>query len=313
MTGERYASLKLVCPSCRAPVVEADGGVSCPTCAARYPEQDGVLQLVAGGPASAGYDPHYFATLPEVETRHFWFVARREIILDGLRASVPDLGARPLVDIGCGSGGLLAFLAASGVPMGGACDAYPQGLALTRRRVAAPLVRVDEGRQPPFGPGQRLLGLFDVLEHIDDDGGTLSWLASVLEPGGYLILTVPAHPFLFDEMDELACHRRRYTTRELRARIEEAGLSVVRLTHFMAPLVPALVVLRALGRWFGSKRDSRARRDAELRVVPGLNGVLRAVLRAERLWLHRARLPFGTSILALARRPNGSAPTRAAP
>jgi SAM-dependent methyltransferase len=265
---------------------------------------------VAGAHGVPGYDPHYFRSLPEVENRHFWFLARREVILDGLRASVPDLKARPLVDIGCGTGNLLAFLEASGVPVGGACDAYPQGLALTRGRVAAPLVCVDEGRLPPFGPGQRLLAMFDVLEHIDDDRGTLAWLASVLEPGGYLVLTVPAHPFLFDEMDELACHRRRYTAGELRAKIEGAGLCVVRLTHFMAPLVPTLFAVRALGRWLRFQRSSRERRDAELQVVPLLNGILRTVLRAERLWLRRGKLPFGTSILALARRPDPSVGAR---
>jgi SAM-dependent methyltransferase len=302
MSG-RYDRLRLVCPDCRVAVVPEDGGVRCPACAARYPEEHGVLRLTAGAQGGPGYDPHYFGSLPEVEGRHFWFLARREVILDGLRAAVPDLASRPLVDIGCGTGSLLAFLAASGVPVAGACDAYPEGLALTRRRVEAPLVRVDEGRLPPFGPGQALLGLFDVLEHIDDDRGTLSWLASVLEPGGYLVLTVPAHPFLFDEMDELACHRRRYTAAELRGKLEGAGLRVVRLTHFMAPLVPGLIAARSLGRWLGAGRDSRSRRDAELRVVPLLNGALRALLRAERSWLRLAPLPFGTSILALARRP----------
>jgi SAM-dependent methyltransferase len=283
-------------------VIEGEDGVSCPFCSARYPEREGVLQLVGGGQGSPGYDPHYFDSLPEVEGRHFWFLSRREIILDGLRASVPDLGSRPLVDIGCGSGSLLAFLEASGVPTGGACDAYPQGLALARRRLAAPLVLVDEGRLPPFGPGQRLLGLFDVLEHIDDDRGTLAWLASVLEVGGYLVLTVPAHPFLFGQLDELARHRRRYTAADLRAKIEQAGLSVVRLTHFMASLVPPMFAFRTLGRWLGSEGKGRAQPEAELRLIPVLNGVLRAVLRAERLWLRRRQLPFGTSLLALARR-----------
>lgn len=298
--------LRLVCPACQAVVQEEEGGVSCPACSSRYAERDGVLQLVAGARGAPGYDPHYFASLPQVEKDHFWFVTRREAIVDALRRSIPDLAERPLVDIGCGTGGLLGFLEGQGIPVGGACDAYAEGLAVARHRTAAPLVLVDEGRFPPLGPGQRLLTMFDVLEHLDDDRGTLTWLASVLEPGGYLALTVPAHPFLFDEMDELARHRRRYTAPELRAKLEEAGLEVVRETHLMAQLVPALVLARFLGRWLGRGRSASARRDAELRIVPGLNGFLRATLRCERLWLRRRRLPFGTSILALARRPTGA-------
>jgi len=231
-------------------------------------------------------------------------VTRREVILEGLRAGVADLGERALFDVGCGSGGLLSFLEASGLAVAGACDAYPQGLALARTRVRAPLVLVDEGAPLPLAPGQRLVGLFDVLEHLDDDGGTLRFLWSVLEPGGVLVLTVPAHPFLFDEMDELAHHRRRYTRRELGDKLRAAGFEVRQLSHFMALLVPLLVVLRAVGRLLpGRFAGARRRRDSELRVVPVVNPLLRALLRLERLWLRVGSLPFGSSIIALAHRP----------
>jgi 2-polyprenyl-3-methyl-5-hydroxy-6-metoxy-1,4-benzoquinol methylase len=308
--GGRYRALSLVCPSCHAALAEGQGEMRCPSCARRYPERDGVLQLVAGARGAPGYDPHYFSSLPLVERDHFWFVTRREAIVDALRRSVPDLSQRALVDIGCGSGGLLEFLEAQGLRVAGACDAYAEGLVLARRRTAAPLLLVDEGRFPPLGPGQRLLAMFDVLEHLDDDRGTLGWLASVLEPGGFLVLTVPAHPFLFDEMDELACHRRRYSSRDLRAKLEGAGLEVVQLTHLMAQLVPALVLARALGRRL-RRQPASERRAAELRVVPGLNGLLRATLRLERAWTRLGSLPFGTSLLAVARRPTGTLRTGA--
>ena len=108
---------------------------------------------------------------------------------------------------------------------------------------------VDEGRFPPLGPGYGLVSLFDVLEHIDDDTGTLRHIFSILEPGGVLVLTVPAHPFLFDEMDELAHHRRRYRGSELGHKLRDAGFEVRRLTHFMAPLVPLVAV-----RWLRARR-----------------------------------------------------------
>ena len=294
----------LVCPACRGPLARDGSGARCARCRASYPERDGILLLVTGRRGAPGYDPHYFSTLPDVEDAHFWYVERRAVILDALRATVPDLSSRPLFDVGCGSGGLLAFLARSGVTVAGACDAYPQGLALARRRLGVPLVLVDEDGAPPLGPGHALLGLFDVLEHLDDDAGALRFLWSALEPGGVLVLTVPAHPFLFDEMDELARHRRRYTRRELRGRLEGAGFRVRRLTHFMAPLVPLLAMVRAAGRRLpGRGRPARERRDAELRVVPFVNGLLRLVLSLERLWLRVLPLPFGSSIVAVADRP----------
>jgi SAM-dependent methyltransferase len=131
----------------------------------------------------------------------------------------------------------------------------------------------------------------------------LRQIASVLRPYGVLILTVPAHPFLFDEPDRLAQHRRRYRSADLRARLEAAGFTVDHLTHFMALLVPLLAVTRRIGRWLAPLAGpARARRNAELRIVPVLNGMLRAVLTLERLWLRHATLPFGTSLLAIARR-----------
>jgi SAM-dependent methyltransferase len=251
---------------------------------------------------AAGFDPHYFPTLAEVEREHYWFVTRREVVRDVLRAAVPDLAQRRLFDIGCGSGGLLAFLGTSGIELAGACDVYPESLALVRRRVAAPLLLVDEGRFPPLGPGQTLVSLFDVLEHIDDDVGTLRHLLDTLEPGGILVLTVPAHPFLFDEMDEIAHHRRRYTRRELADKLRAAGFSVRHLTHFMAPLVP-LVGLRWALRALLGRRSATWRRKAELSVTPVLNGMMRTLLRLERPMIRAEALPFGTSLIGVAERP----------
>jgi 2-polyprenyl-3-methyl-5-hydroxy-6-metoxy-1,4-benzoquinol methylase len=266
-----------------------------------------VTALPAAGPTNlaAGYDPHYFEGISEVEERHFWFVVRRAVILDALRRYVPDLSQRRLLDIGCGTGGLVAHLARHGVSVEAACDSYIEGLRRARRRLPeTALFLVAENRLPPIAPGRGLITLFDVLEHVDDDEGWLRHLAGALEPGGSLVMTVPAHPFLYDEADRLARHRRRYRRAELRAKLEAAGLRVERLTHFMALLVPSMMGARAMGRlvarWAG---PARARRDAELKVVPGLNGLLRAALEMERAWLRGGgSFPFGTSLLAVARR-----------
>jgi len=306
VTGAGMPSVpSLSCPRCRATLGSNGGGAVCHGCGAEYPLDHGIIRLVEGRAGAPGFDPHYFATLGAVEERHFWFAARRRVILDAMRRSIPDLANRALFDIGCGSGGLLAYLGANGVRLRGACDAYVESLEMVRERVEAPLVLVDEGRLPPLGPGQSLLGLFDVLEHIDDDVDTLRFLASVLDPGGALVITVPAHPFLFDQMDVLAHHRRRYRLAELREKLEGAGFEVLTLFHFMAPLIPLLLVGRTVGRLLGRDTAQAAeRRATELSIVPVLNPVLAGVLAVERLALRRGwSLPFGSSILAIAARP----------
>ena len=304
----------VVCPACQGTLVAesaTDGsplGCRCSGCRAFYPWREGILHLTRGGAGAKGYDPHYFGTLPQVEETHFWFVHRREVIVEALHAAAPDWRARPLFDVGCGSGGLLAFLARAGVAVAGGCDAYPEGLRLCRQRIDVPLVLLDEGALAPLASGHRLVGLFDVLEHLDDDVAVLRALYSALAPAGVLILTVPAHPWLFDEMDALAHHRRRYRRVELRQKLAAAGFELLEVRHFMALLVPLLVAARALGRLLpGRNGDAAARRDAELRIVPFLNPLLRGLLRGEG-WLSRVfPLPFGTSLVAVARRPAGPA------
>jgi SAM-dependent methyltransferase len=260
-----------------------------------------MLELVAGSRGSPGFDPHFFSTLREVEDRHFWFVGRREVVLSALRRAVPDLAARRLFDVGCGSGGLLAFLRRSGVTVAGACDVYPESLRLVRAQVDVPLVRVDEGRRLPLGRGYDLFGMFDVLEHIDDDIGALRALRESLAPGGVLVLTVPAHPRLYDEMDEIAFHRRRYERAGLRRALEESGFEVRLLSHFMSPLVPILVLMRSAGRRLhGGRSRALERRRAEFRVVPGVNALMRGVLAVERAVMTHVTVPFGSSLVAVA-------------
>jgi SAM-dependent methyltransferase len=297
-----FTQLPLLCPSCRSSLRAGAAGASCGACGASLPMRDGILDLRAGRVGAPGFDPHYFPTLAAVERDHYWFKTRREVVRDVLFDAVPDVAARALFDVGCGSGGLLSFLGESGVPLAGACDVYPESLALVRRRLELPLLLVDEGRFPPLGPGFTLLSMFDVLEHIDDDRGTLGHLFEILAPGGVLLLTVPAHPFLFGEMDEIAHHRRRYTRAELGDKLRGAGFRVLRLAHFMAPLVP-LVTLRWLARALPGRRSSLERRKLELDVVPVLNGLMLALLRLERPLVRAALLPFGSSLVAVAERP----------
>jgi SAM-dependent methyltransferase len=226
-------------------------------------------------------------------------VARREVILAALRRAVPDFRSRRLFDIGCGTGALLEFLGKSGVPLAGACDAFPESLRRVRSRLDLPLVLVDEGRLPPLGGGLDLAGMFDVLEHLDDDLGAFRAVRGALAPGGALVLTVPAHPILFGDMDEIACHRRRYRCADLRRRLERAGFEVRLVGHFMAPLVPMLLALRLLRRWLPGDRTHAAGR-LELRLLPGVNGVMRALLALERVAMRVVPMPFGSSLVAVA-------------
>jgi 2-polyprenyl-3-methyl-5-hydroxy-6-metoxy-1,4-benzoquinol methylase len=279
-------------------------GAECAVCDRVFPEADGILDMTVGRSGAPGYDPHFYEILGTAEDEHFWFASRRQVVLGVMRQTISDLASRSLFDIGCGTGSLLEFLSRNGVAVLGACDAYSEGLGLVRRRLDIPLILVDEGRPAPLGPGFGLLGMFDVLEHIENDTEVLAQIRGALEPGGVLVLTVPAHPSLFGPSDVAAHHKRRYTRRELREKLLEAGFEVRLLSHFMMPLAPVLFVLEKARRLFSPAASGSTSGKGRFAVVPLLNGLLRRAFGVERMLMGLGPLPFGSSLVAVASRPS---------
>lgn len=262
---------------------------------------------------SGGYDPRWFDVLADVEERHFWFRARNDVIAAAIGALLPNFGPSPrLLEVGCGNGNVLQVLRRLGpqaqlVGM----DLFDQGFPHARSRCDCTLVTGDI-LAPPFPAGAfELIGMFDVLEHIGDDHHALASLHSLLVPGGALVLTVPANPSLWSYFDEIAGHYRRYRDTDLIERLREAQFEVVYATHFMATVFPLLWAARRLrGRVASSSSDANRRAQNELRVRPVVNELLVRLLRWESAWIKRRRfLPVGTSLLAIARKPqSGTSP-----
>lgn len=244
------------------------------------------------------FDPSAYTGLLEREGRHFWFRARKRLVGELLRQIAPRLGRGfRAVEAGCGNGDLLGILEGmSGHPLAVGIDLFQEGLLHARRRVSCPLVRGDV-RDIAFRKPFDLVLLCDVLEHVDDDRAALENVRRLLRPGGILLITVPAHPVLWSAFDAAAGHRRRYTRDALELKLLRTGFSVDYLTHFMAPLFPLVWLKRRLaGLCLPTGRG-------DLAVVPLVNGLLERLLAAEFPMVRaRRRIPFGSSLLALASR-----------
>ncbi|MDQ3674530.1 MAG: class I SAM-dependent methyltransferase [Gemmatimonadota bacterium] len=271
-----------------------------------------ILERSAESEALGGFDAARYARLFEAEDRHFWFRARNSVLAAALRPIEAQL--RPgyrVIEVGCGTGyvlRLLGSLFARGTVVG--VDALLEGLQRARARTPAPVVAAD-ARRLPFAVPFHIVGMFDVLEHIPDDESTLNTLRALLCPGGALVLTVPAGPELWSYADHVGHHCRRYTRDELRCKLIAAGFEVEYLTPFMTLLYPILRIGRRLGA--SAVRDETTAVHAatnELRIVPIVNAALARLLALEaRAIARRRRLPFGTSLLAVARRPGSRSPT----
>jgi SAM-dependent methyltransferase len=255
------------------------------------------------------YDPERFEALFAAENRHFWFRARNRLILSVFASATAELptGYRAL-EIGCGTGYVLGALEKTfrnGSFYG--MDLFMDGLKYARTRVECPLVCGDVGR-PPFSEPFDVIGLFDVLEHLDDDRQVLRDISSLLSPSGALLLTVPGHSSLWSYADEAAHHRRRYSESQLRDRLQEARFKVEYLTPFMGVLYPLMKTRRKMASMFGNYKKGEMEKaiklsTGELKTVPWVNECLYHILSLETLWAkNRKRLPAGTSYLALARK-----------
>jgi SAM-dependent methyltransferase len=262
-------------------------------------------------PDPASYDPDYFAPLFAIEDRHFWFRARNEVISALVEKELRHLapGYRVL-EVGCGTGNVLRVLekvCKQGQVIG--MDLFLEGLEYARRRVRLGLVQGDM-QAPPFGGKFHIIGLFDVLEHLPDDLQVLENLNSMLLPGGLLLLTVPAFPTLWSYFDEAGRHVRRYEFHELHTRLEQAGFKVETISYYMMSIFPLVWMQRKLapGRSQAKpmdKKDIYDRTVNELRIVPVANQALATILGLEARWLKSGRrLPFGTSLLAMGRKPD---------
>jgi SAM-dependent methyltransferase len=238
-------------------------------------------------------DPAYVAVHMEEDRSHWWFRGRLAVIRATLRRALPPRPVR-LLELGCGSGNVLAALGEFGEAVG--MEAHEDLTAAAR---AAGLdVRV--GRLPDdlgVAPGwAEVVLLLDVIEHVDDDVAALCAARAAVREGGLLVVTVPAYQWLWSGHDEVLGHRRRYTAAGLRAAVERAGFEVVRVSYFNTLLFPLLAAVR------GWKRV-RGDRGHDLHRPPALvNWLLERVFAFERRLVPRVRLPFGASLLLLGRR-----------
>ena len=261
----------------------------------------------------SGYHPAFFAELLRVEDRHFWFRARNYLISTLVGRIVRRWPRRyRVLEVGCGNGNVLRHLVrvCRGATVVG-MDRFAEGLRHARDRAACPVVQANAGCTP-FRVGFDLVGMFDVLEHTPDDMQVLRDLHALLVPGGVLLLTVPAGKVLWSYFDEISHHCRRYEAPELTERLRRAGFELELVTHYMAAIYPLVRLIRRLRLPSQQCRDGGLDAIGALRseftIVPVANALLTLVLRVEAAWVSLGnRLPFGTSLVAVARRPDGGA------
>ena len=242
----------------------------------------------------------------ELERTHWWFRGRRTVYFGLLRHFLGDRSPSRVLDLGCGMGGFLEGLSRS-------CrrvfpsDISHESLQHCRER-GFPDSTVSSGYALPYRDESfELVCLFDAIEHIPDDARVMAEVARVLEPGGSVLVTVPAYQFLYANNDRIAQHQRRYSRGMLEELFRNAGLQVRRNTHsnvLLFPLIlPVVLAIKAMEKIFPGKTADSEHTNLSWPIPGFVHDILHGIFAAELPFSRRFDWPAGHSIAAIAQKP----------
>jgi ubiquinone/menaquinone biosynthesis C-methylase UbiE len=233
------------------------------------------------------------------EATHFWFRGFRRFVTPVLADIAGGRRDLRILDCGCGTGHNLMLLRPYGHGMG--FDLSSGGLVLARARVDA-LAQANIAHIP-FATGSfDLVTCFDVMQCVPEDREAVREVARVARPGGSVVLTMAAFNLLRGDHAEVWGEVRRYTRSTARALVEQSGLRVERISYHFASTLPLMLVVRLAQRWLRPYRGLRD--DSDIAVPsPPVNALLTGVLSAEGAVSRVVPMPFGSSLLVVARKP----------
>lgn len=233
--------------------------------------------------------------IKDCEEDSFWFRHR----LDCISLLIEKFNITSLLDVGGGNGKVSTFLEKKGVT----CALLEPGIqAIHNAQSNGFKILINSSlREANFKSNSfAAVGLFDVLEHIEDDDSFIKEIHRILKPEGQLVLTVPSYMFLFSSFDREVGHFRRYTLKNLTRKLTENSFSIDYKTYlFLLLPVPMFI-----SRLFKPSASTITRRKKEhFSNSKFLNKVFRILLSLEKSFLiMKWSIPFGSSCLVIAKK-----------
>lgn len=237
----------------------------------------------------------FFEKLFNLESNSFWFRGRNKIIIWALKKYFFSVAT--LLEVGCGTGFVIQAIGRSNphLKLYGS-ELFSEGLHFAKLRSPTVKFMQLDARALPFRDSFDVIGCFDVLEHIDEDELVLEEFYRTCRQG--IILTVPQHQFLWSAMDEVACHKRRYSAIELKRKVEKAGFKVIRQTSFISFLLPLMMLTR-------KKLKTEEQVDySEFEIPKPIDLILEFIVDLEKLLIMLGvNFPMGGSLILIATKP----------
>lgn len=243
------------------------------------------------------YDETLFNQLFELEENNFWFRSRNRVIQILIEKYSDISKNKKFLEIGCGTGYVLKGLEKfKNLKLYGA-EIYLEGLKYAKRRLPdVEFIQLDATNMP-FEDKFECIGAFDVLEHIDDDEVVIKNVYNSLKQNGLFFISVPQYMFMWSYLDEIACHKRRYSKKELFYKLKKSGFDLIYCSSFVFSLFPIMLISRWLKR---SNRENYKSSLQELKINKYLNKLFELILRFDEFLIFwGVRLPFGGSLIAV--------------
>lgn len=235
-----------------------------------------------------------------LEAEGFWAVTRAKKIRKILNLQSVDL----MWEVGSGHGNVAILLKNYGTSVI-AIEPLEQGTLVTANSGIRSYVGTLDKLQFPKN-SIKCIGIFDVLEHLENPNEVLDEIYRVLEPGGLLVLSVPAHQWLFSDFDKSIGHFRRYSRKKIVSTLEDSGF-LNNMTQFIFSfLVLPAFVLRTVPSKFGRKHTSAETKETtrnQQKMLKLFQPILELLLILENF----LRIPFGLSLISVSKKSSNNA------
>ena len=234
----------------------------------------------------------------EHENKHFWYKTRKNFIL---RQVTPFLSENDhFLDVGTGT----AFIAKKIRELGllvSVGDIQDYGLLERKKTDVDWLFQFDISLEPVFVNHFDSIGLFDVIEHLNDENKIIINLRHMLKPGGKVFLTAPAYKWLWNKRDILERHKRRYRLKGIIRKFEKNGFTVIKARYFFTGILPLLVLRTFVDKVTGLNVKESDHMN-NLRINKYINSILYYLTSLENYLTRHLNMPIGGSIFLVAQK-----------
>ena len=243
------------------------------------------------------YDPQGLDIIYSEEKKHFWFIARRERI-HKLFAKFIHKNSK-IIEVGAGTGSVTRYLIEKGYDVSSG-EIHISGLKYAKSYGVKNCYQFDIYKQP-FEKEFDAVGMFDVLEHLENDQLALKKIHEMLNPKGHLLLSVPAGMWLWSREDKVAGHKRRYSKKDLVTLLEATGYEVKYISYMFSAILP-LLILRRFIRPDSDNRVEFFEYSISTKMPKSLNFFLLWLTRIESTLGRLQSYIYGGSILVVAKK-----------